>query len=644
MFSTGKALFRPKGDWYNNKRIQHEASDEVGVFAWSKITVCGYVCMHPNNNECVQGCLRALPFAVNVTVPSDGLADKELHQARRRVGRWHGHVPTDDVHQKLDHADELHGTLTKLDTCKLNVLALQKQLKEQKALLKQKDDAHQTDRKLQLDQVQAIAAQLADSKAQNTKLQKQLAEKDVEMQDLSKQLAIVEKQNASCSDRISEAKKQLAEKVEGMQNLTKQLAIVEKQNASCSDRISEAKHKNHALLHQVVQSMCRHPAVFRDHYSSVGCAVLFLLFLGLSLKDLLSASAGERTNQYTDSVEEIVALRNMRRDEKNIAKFVVNCMHSGKPDSLPPIRLNIPDYLEAALLQLEKFYQQIPASQVFTIDLVKKMLAQAKIKWEKEQLQLHLRWMRKILEHPNKTEVLCWWKTECLPVGWKERRDFIKRVTRFPGDPCDEFNVPSEGEIVASVSETPQRQQAAADRRTHLSMGHDAMSWSNLLHARDPLHSRPASPPASAGLASLALARQGQVSLSGLLARNQLDELPAAATSLLRTPSRGFFFARDPLASPQPPAAGAAVAEASRHRQARWTPYSRPNVRATANEDMKAHVPGMKYTKNGKWDMKAHVPGMKYTKNGKWDMRCKAARELLGGNNIDGTRDQRLKQ
>jgi len=53
------------------------------VFAWSKIMVCCNVCMHPNNNECVQGCLRALPFAVNVTVPSDGLPAKKQVEERR---------------------------------------------------------------------------------------------------------------------------------------------------------------------------------------------------------------------------------------------------------------------------------------------------------------------------------------------------------------------------------------------------------------------------------------------------------------------------------------------------------------------------------------------------------------------------------
>jgi hypothetical protein len=85
MCGTGNALFRPRSDWYHNNHepVQHEASDEVGVFAWSKIMVCGYVCMHPNNHECVQGCLRALPFAVNVTVPSDGLPAKKQVEERR---------------------------------------------------------------------------------------------------------------------------------------------------------------------------------------------------------------------------------------------------------------------------------------------------------------------------------------------------------------------------------------------------------------------------------------------------------------------------------------------------------------------------------------------------------------------------------
>ncbi len=43
-------------------------------------------------------------------------------------------------------------------------------------------------------------------------------------------------------------------------------------------------------------------------------------------------------------------------------------------------------------------------------------------------------------------------------------------------------------------------------------------------------------------------------------------------------------------------------------------------------------------------NMQPRIPGMKYNKNGTCDLRCRAARELLGGKNADGTDDMRFKE
>ena len=314
MFSTGKAIFAPKGDWFH-KPPQHNKSDQVGVFAWSKI-MRSCISWNPFAQGTAKGALGLMEQTVEglcSSLVSSALNSMYFEDRAVVVGWWHARRPTDDVQ-------------------------LLEQLQKKKAILQQKDQ---------------------------------------ELEHLGKQLDMVKLQNASCAARLNarEAENQAenqkhASLQQELADLRKHLDILNQQNASCAGLLnaSEAENKKHALLQQVWQKICRQPAAFPDENSTVCYALLLACLLCVCLKQWLSPSAGEGTNQDIPAllgepmhanqvVEHMLAIRKMRRDEDEMVMFVENSFSSGQPHSVSPKRLTLFHFLQTAQYQLQQMQQ-----------------------------------------------------------------------------------------------------------------------------------------------------------------------------------------------------------------------------------------------------------------------------------------------